>query len=56
MSIQDEVSSLYSRMRRKSARSAIARADHIIHHFQWQYPCCTYRLSWLIVHLKEGQE
>ena len=49
MGRQDEVSSLYSRMRRKSARSAFARADHIIHHFQWQYSCFNESLSWLNV-------
>ena len=46
---QDELSSLYSRMRSKSVRNAFAGADHIIHHFQQQYPYFNYSLSWLIV-------
>jgi len=54
MGIQDEVSSLYSRMRRKSARSAFAGADHIIHHFQWQYSCFNDSLSWSIVQRKKA--
>ena len=54
MGIQDEVSYLYSRMRRKSARSAFAGADQIIHHFQWQYSCFNYSLSWLIVQRKKA--
>ena len=54
MGIQDEVSSLYSRMRRKSARSAFAGADHIIYQFQWQYSCFNYRFSWSIVQRKKA--
>jgi hypothetical protein len=36
--LQDEVSSLYSRMRRKPARNAFTGAGRIIHHLPWQYP------------------
>jgi hypothetical protein len=38
MGLEEELSYLYSRMRRKSARSALAGAGRIIHHIQWQYP------------------